>query len=74
MVGLMSLKPAFTMSAGIEPSVSTKRSTLKYCLPSQSPKSPTFAKSMGPAMLMKFFTGTSGCEATNAAEIGAPMQ
>ena len=52
MVGLSSLKPSFTMSAGMLPSVSTYRSTSKKRGSSQSPKSPTWAKSMGPAMSM----------------------
>src|SRR6185369_15641841 len=74
MVGLSSLKPAFTKSAGTLPSVSTKRSTSKYFRSSQSPNMPIFEKSIGPAMLMKFFTGISGCEAMNEADSGAPMQ
>src|SRR5439155_3006837 len=36
MVGLMSLNPACTRSAGTLPSVSTKRSTLKYSLDRKS--------------------------------------
>ena len=31
-------------------------------------------KSIGPAILMKFFTEISGCEAMNDADSGAPMQ
>ena len=74
MVGLSSLKPALTRSAGTLPSVSTKRSTSKYFLSSHSPKMPILEKSIGPAMLMKFFTRISGCEAMNDADSGAPMQ
>ena len=62
------------MSAGTAPSTSTKRSTLKKRLSSHTPKSPTFAKSIGPAMLTKFRTAISGCVATKQAESGAPMQ
>ena len=74
MVGLSSLKPAFTRSAGTEPSVSTKRSTSKCLRSSHRPKRPICEKSIGPAMLMKLRTGISGCEATNDADSGAPMQ
>ena len=73
-VGLSSLKPARTRSAGIAPTTSTKRSTLKKRLSSQRAKRPALAKSIGPAMLMKFLTGTSGYVATNEATRGAPMQ
>src|SRR5207248_7558425 len=45
MVGLSSLKPAFTRSAGTLPSVSTKRSTSKYFLSSHRPKMPICEKS-----------------------------